>query len=86
MVNDLLNVGQLVGGLGQIADPYFYTDQEKARDANQMAITAAQQNAIDQAAAVAREKERTNQQAIQYALAGVLGVSCVFLASRMIGK
>lgn len=87
---DWLSVGNLVGGLvtsgAQIADPYFYTDQEKARDGLAGQNLATQNAAIGAAAQAAAEREETTRQAITYGLAGVLGVSAVFLASRLIER
>lgn len=87
---DYLAVGNLVGNLavagGQIADPYFYTKQEQAKDGLTGQQIATQQSAIAAQAAAAQQREETTQKAITYGFAGVLGLSCVYLASRLIGK
>ena len=87
---DLLAVGSLVGGLvpavAGVADPYFYTQQEQARDGLAGQQLTNQQAALTTAAQIATERERTTQQAITYGLAGVLVVSGVFLGSRVIGR
>lgn len=86
---DYLGVGQLVGGLVQgvasAADPYFFTEQEKANAQLQVTSLQNQQDAINANVTVATKKEETTQKAIQYGLVGVLGVSCVYLASKFIG-
>lgn len=87
---DILAVGQLVGGLipaiGGAVDPYFYTAQEQGRDAlantalqNQGAAIQAQSQAIAQ-------REETTRQAITYGLAGVLGVSLLYLGSKLVSE
>ena len=87
---DYLGVGNLVGGLAglgaSIADPYFYTKQEQAKDGLTGQQLAAQQASIDAQLLIAQEREQTNQKAITYGLAAVLGVSGIYLASRLIGK
>lgn len=87
---DWLAVGNLIGNLavagGNIANPYFYTEQEKAADGLAGGQLSMQQQAIAAQAAAAQQREATNQKAITYGFAGVLGLSCVYLASRLIGK
>lgn len=87
-MGDLLGVADLVGGLasglGAVADPYFYTDQEKQRDALAAQNTQTQQQAIQATAAANQAREETTRQAITYGLAGVLGVSLLYLGSKLV--
>lgn len=85
---DWLAAGNLVGGLastiGSVADPYFYTNQEQAKDKLTADQIAAQQAAIAAQAQANHEREMTNQKAISFGVAAVLGVGGLYLASRLI--
>ncbi|MEF2280389.1 hypothetical protein V3W47_19010 [Deinococcus sp. YIM 134068] len=90
VVADYVGVANLVTGvvtgIGNVVNPYIYTDQEKATDGLTGAQLANQQNAINAEVTITQAREETTQKAITYGLAGILGVSCVYLASRLIGK
>lgn len=89
-MTDLLGISQIVGGLvvagAQVADPFLYTDQEKARDGLTAGQQAVQQQAIQATAAAAQAREETTQKMITFGLAGVLGVSGLYLASKLVSK
>ncbi|MFB9994491.1 hypothetical protein ACFFLM_21270 [Deinococcus oregonensis] len=87
---DYLGVGSLITGVvkdvGSAVNPYFFTDQEKSEHALAQGQIDAQMQATALQGQSIAVREATNQKAITYGLAAVLGVSCVFLASRLIGK
>lgn len=87
-VPDLLSVGQLVGGLAEVGraiwDEVDYSAEEQAADRNNANATAATREATAANLQAVQAREETTRQLITYSLAGVLGVSAVFLASRLI--
>lgn len=90
MSADLLGVGQLVGGLTQAVssalDPYFFTDQEKANAELAQQQQTTQQQAITATAQAASDREQTNRLAITYGLAGILGVSVLYLGAKLVSS
>lgn len=85
---DYLGVGNLIGGLlqtgGKIWDEIDYSAEEQAQSANTAAATAATREATAANLQAVTAREETTRQAITYTLAGVLGLSAVYLAGRLI--
>lgn len=76
-------VGGVAAGVGQIADPYFYTQQEQARDKLAGDTLAAQQAANSNALAAYQMSQETTQKAITAGVALVGGLGLLYLGVKL---
>ena len=73
-----------LGAIGALADPYIYTDQEKAADTVKAGQIGAVNSQTAANLAIAQGKLNVQEMAIKYALMGILTLGTLGIAYNLV--